>query len=66
MSLSTGNLENNCSFDLPEWMVCGESVILRQSNLSGVIAYIGTTEFANGTWIGIELDAPLGTIIMLL
>lgn len=48
------------NLDLPEWMVCGESVILRQSNYSGIIAFIGTTEFASGLWIGIELDAPLG------
>ena len=46
--------------DLPEWLVCGESVILRQSNYSGVIAFIGNTEFATGLWIGVELDAPLG------
>ena len=46
--------------DLPEWLVCGESVILRQSNYSGIIAFIGSTEFAPGLWIGVELDAPLG------
>ena len=46
--------------DLPEWLVCGESVILRQSNYSGIIAFIGNTEFATGLWIGVELDAPLG------
>jgi len=48
------------NLDLPEWMVCGESVILRQSNYSGIIAFIGATDFAAGLWIGIELDAPLG------
>ena len=48
------------NLDLPEWMVCGESVILRQSNYSGIIAFIGATDFASGLWIGIELDAPLG------
>ena len=48
------------NLDLPEWMVCGESVILRQSNYSGIIAFIGPTDFATGLWIGIELDAPLG------
>ena len=49
--------------DLPEWLVCGESVILRQSNYSGIIAFIGTTEFATGLWIGVELDAPLGEFL---
>ena len=35
-------------------------MILRQSNYSGIIAFIGNTEFATGLWIGVELDAPLG------
>ena len=51
------------NLDLPEWMVCGESVVLRQSNYSGIIAFIGTTDFASGLWIGIELDAPLGNVL---
>lgn len=46
---------------LPGWVVIGESILVRPYNYSGVIAYIGTTEFASGTWIGIELDAPTGT-----
>ena len=41
-------------------MVTGESVILRQSNYAGIIAFIGETEFASGLWIGVERDAPLG------
>ena len=57
--------EADSHLDLPPWMVCGESVILRQSNYSGIIAFIGATEFATGLWIGVELDAPLGTIIAL-
>ena len=38
----------------------GESVLIRPYNSSGVVAYIGGTEFAAGTWIGVELDAPKG------
>lgn len=43
-------------------MVLGECVLIRPYNYSGVVAYIGGTEFANGTWVGVELDAPKGTI----
>ena len=53
------------NLDLPEWMVCGESVILRQSNYSGIIAFIGATDFAAGLWIGIELDASLSKCLYL-
>ncbi|KAF9413378.1 hypothetical protein HW555_008360 [Spodoptera exigua] len=42
------------------WMCVGESVQLRLSSSTGVIAYAGPTHFAPGTWIGIELDAPTG------
>jgi kinesin family protein 13 len=45
---------------VPEWVVLGESVLIRPYNSSGVVAYIGGTEFASGTWIGVELDAPKG------
>ncbi|XP_063992810.1 kinesin-like protein KIF13A isoform X2 [Diachasmimorpha longicaudata] len=45
---------------LPEWVVVGESVMVRPYSYCGVIAYIGGTEFATGNWIGVELDAPTG------
>lgn len=45
---------------VPEWVVLGESVLIRPYNCSGVVAYIGGTEFAAGTWVGVELDAPKG------
>ena len=44
----------------PDWVVLGESVLIRPYNTSGVIAYIGGTDFSGGTWIGVELDAPTG------
>jgi kinesin family protein 13 len=44
----------------PDWVVLGESVLIRPYNSSGVIAYIGGTDFSGGTWIGVELDAPTG------
>lgn len=48
------------SAGLQPWMTLGESVQLRLSSSTGVIAYAGPTHFASGTWIGIELDAPTG------
>ncbi|CAK9816643.1 Kinesin-like protein KIF13A [Anthophora plagiata] len=45
---------------LPDWVIVGESVLVRPYSYSGVIAYVGSTEFASGTWIGVELDAPTG------
>ncbi|XP_024082800.1 kinesin-like protein KIF13A isoform X2 [Cimex lectularius] len=45
---------------VPEWVCLGESVQIRPYNSTGVIAYIGPTEFASGTWVGVDLDAPTG------
>ncbi|KAJ0182322.1 hypothetical protein K1T71_001691 [Dendrolimus kikuchii] len=45
---------------LQQWMTLGESVQLRLSSSTGVIAYVGPTHFAHGTWVGVELDAPTG------
>lgn len=47
---------------LPDWVIVGESVLVRPYSYSGVIAYVGPTEFASGSWIGVELDAPTGKI----
>lgn len=47
---------------LPDWVIVGESVLVRPYSYSGVIAYVGPTEFATGTWIGVELDAPTGNV----
>ncbi|XP_058066317.1 kinesin-like protein KIF13A [Anopheles bellator] len=45
---------------IPDWVVVGESVLIRPYNTSGVIAYVGSTHFQSGTWIGVELDTPTG------
>ncbi|XP_053609168.1 kinesin-like protein KIF13B isoform X3 [Plodia interpunctella] len=45
---------------VPEWMTVGESVSLRLSSSTGVVAYIGATHFAPGVWVGVALDAPTG------
>ncbi|XP_045446228.1 kinesin-like protein KIF13B [Melitaea cinxia] len=44
----------------PEWLCVGESVQLRLSSSTGVVAYAGPTHFAPGLWVGVELDAPTG------
>ncbi|XP_052757774.1 kinesin-like protein KIF13B isoform X2 [Galleria mellonella] len=45
---------------VPEWLCVGESVQLRLSSSTGVVAYVGPTHFAAGTWVGVALDAPTG------
>lgn len=59
---SRADLSKFIDVPIPEWVVLGESVLIRPYNSSGVIAYIGETEFASGTWIGVELDAPKGKV----
>lgn len=44
----------------PEWVVVGESVLIRPYNSSGVIGFVGPTHFQGGVWVGVELDAPTG------
>ncbi|XP_034476014.1 kinesin-like protein KIF13A isoform X4 [Drosophila innubila] len=45
---------------LPDWIVVGESVLIRPYNTSGVVSFVGTTHFQPGAWIGVELDTPTG------
>ncbi|XP_017472361.1 PREDICTED: kinesin-like protein KIF13B [Rhagoletis zephyria] len=58
----TGSMELDAEIEasLPDWVLVGESVLIRPYNTSGVISYIGTTHFQAGTWIGVELDTPTG------
>lgn len=57
---SRPDLTKCADIPLPDWVVVGESVLIRPYNSSGVVAYIGATDFAAGTWVGIDLDAPKG------
>lgn len=44
---------------LPDWLKEGEFVTVG-TNKSGTVRYVGPTDFAEGTWVGVELEAPAG------
>ncbi|KAM8712863.1 hypothetical protein ACLKA7_013229 [Drosophila subpalustris] len=62
MSSSTEVEDESKELDvtLPDWIVLGESVLIRPYNTSGVVSFVGTTHFQPGAWIGVELDTPTG------
>ncbi|KAI1886203.1 hypothetical protein AGOR_G00211570 [Albula goreensis] len=43
---------------LPDWMAPGERVWVGEK--AGMVHYVGGVEFANGIWVGVELDLPAG------
>ena len=74
-SLSEEDETSQCSFGsradlhrlsdapMPSWIHVGEPVIVAVSQggtRSGHIQFVGQTEFASGTWIGVELDSADG------
>ncbi|MBN3306663.1 KI13A protein, partial [Amia calva] len=42
----------------PDWMVLGEHVCF--GSKTGTIHYVGAVDFAEGIWVGVELDLPAG------
>ncbi|XP_060773908.1 kinesin-like protein KIF13B isoform X2 [Neoarius graeffei] len=44
---------------LPDWLKENEYVTVG-SNKHGTVRYIGPTDFADGIWVGVELDVPAG------
>ncbi|XP_017287903.1 kinesin-like protein KIF13B isoform X2 [Kryptolebias marmoratus] len=44
---------------LPEWLKEGEFVTVG-TNKSGTVRFVGPTDFAEGTWVGVELEVPAG------
>lgn len=45
--------------EIPEWLKEGEYVTVG-ANKTGIVRYIGPTDFQEGTWVGVELDLPSG------
>ncbi|KAI4573323.1 hypothetical protein MJT46_004563 [Ovis ammon polii x Ovis aries] len=45
--------------EVPEWLKEGEYVTVG-TNKTGVVRYVGPTDFQEGTWVGVELDLPSG------
>lgn len=44
---------------LPDWLKEGEFVTVG-TNKSGIVRYVGPADFAEGTWVGVELEVPAG------
>uniref|UniRef100_A0A3B4ZXV2 Kinesin-like protein KIF13B n=1 Tax=Stegastes partitus TaxID=144197 RepID=A0A3B4ZXV2_9TELE len=44
---------------LPDWLTEGAYVTVG-SNKAGTVRYVGMTQFADGVWVGLELDTPVG------
>ncbi|XP_064206181.1 kinesin-like protein KIF13A [Anguilla rostrata] len=43
---------------LPDWMAPGERVWVGEKG--GMVHYVGGVEFAEGIWVGVQLDVPAG------
>uniref|UniRef100_A0A667YXF1 Kinesin family member 13B n=1 Tax=Myripristis murdjan TaxID=586833 RepID=A0A667YXF1_9TELE len=58
-----GNLEEvgraSTSNIFPDWLKEGEFVTVG-ANKCGTVRYVGPTDFAEGTWVGVELEVPAG------
>ncbi|CAL8395190.1 unnamed protein product [Arctogadus glacialis] len=44
---------------VPDWLKEGEYVAVG-TNKTGTVRYVGPTDFAEGVWIGVELEVPAG------
>uniref|UniRef100_A0A4W6G504 Kinesin family member 13B n=1 Tax=Lates calcarifer TaxID=8187 RepID=A0A4W6G504_LATCA len=44
---------------LPDWLTEGAYVTVG-GNKAGTVRFVGMTQFAEGVWVGVELDTPVG------
>jgi len=51
---------------MPDWITVGEKVLVRPYSLPGIVAFIGETQFAPGTWVGVALQSATGKIITIM
>lgn len=51
--------EHNHDDVLPDWLTEGVYVTVG-SNKAGTVRFVGLTQFADGVWVGVELDTPVG------
>uniref|UniRef100_A0A8C3AL34 Kinesin family member 13B n=1 Tax=Cyclopterus lumpus TaxID=8103 RepID=A0A8C3AL34_CYCLU len=51
--------EGDAAAVLPDWLKEGEFVTVG-NNKSGTVRYVGPADFAEGTWVGVELEVPAG------
>ncbi|XP_061890729.1 kinesin-like protein KIF13B isoform X2 [Entelurus aequoreus] len=51
--------EATASLSIPDWLKEGAFVSVG-TNKSGTVRYVGPTDFADGIWVGVELEVPAG------
>ncbi|XP_023285414.1 kinesin-like protein KIF13B isoform X2 [Seriola lalandi dorsalis] len=51
--------EHSHDDNLPDWLTEGAYVTVG-GNKAGTVRYVGVTQFAEGVWVGVELDTPVG------
>nr|XP_061843400.1 kinesin-like protein KIF13B [Nerophis lumbriciformis] len=51
--------EATASLSIPDWLKVGAFVSVG-TNKSGTVRYVGPTDFADGIWVGVELEVPAG------